>query len=145
MSHISFWRTICTCLSSVASFYVFPPLTPASSFSHAPTIFPAPRRSDVKSIFLACPSSDRKTIMPFFQAERKPLPSLKQLERAPLPPTKLACSPSLPMQAHSHQRIPITPPKCSQRSCSLHINLSTLVIPVKEVFSHFSLLPSPYL
>lgn len=58
----------------------------ASSFSHALTIFPAPRRSDVKSIFLACPSSDRKTIMPFFQAERKPLPSLKQLERAPLSP-----------------------------------------------------------
>lgn len=65
------------------------------SFSHprlffltrsAPIIFPAPHRSDVKSIFLAGPSSDRKTIMPFFQAERKPLPSLKQLERAPFPP-----------------------------------------------------------
>ncbi len=98
MSRINLWRAICTCLSCVASFCVFPFLTLASSFSHTPIIFPAPHRSDVKSIFLACPSSDRKTIMPFFQAERKPLPSLKQLERAPFPP-KLACGPSLPMQA----------------------------------------------
>lgn len=111
MSPINLWRTTCTCLSSVASFYVFPPRTLASSFSHAPTIFPAPRRSDVKSIFLACPSSDRKTIMPFFQAERKPLPSLKQLERTPPSPWSWLVASVFPCKLIMGRPLPPTYPR----------------------------------